>query len=179
MLHCRGVTVAHRSTAFASLNAGPELGAGQLEIRAREARDDACRGQADIRAIVAIANARYQLRHLLFTQASVGAGIACFSAGIAGRNALNVNRVVGGSIYRMRLEHLFDVAHKKSSDDTTQGSQPPSALRASKWFPTFCFLPPKRLPTETKLLRASRKSGIHHLQLLLPIVSWRETPAHN
>ena len=80
MLHFRGVTFAHRATAFASLDAGPELGAGQLEIRARKARNNAGRGEADVSAIVAIANACDQLRHVLFAQAGVGAGVACFSA---------------------------------------------------------------------------------------------------
>ena len=113
MLHFRSVAFAHRSADFARLDAGPQLRAGQFEIRPRETRDHARRGETDVRAIVIVADTFDEICHLLFPQAGIGAGIARFRAGVTGRDAFEHNSVIRRGIYRMRVEHLFDVAHKK------------------------------------------------------------------
>jgi hypothetical protein len=115
MLHFRAMAFADRAADLASLDTGAQLRASQFEVRARKTRNDACRGQANISAIIAIADALDYLRDLFFAEAGVGAGIAGFGAGIAGGNALDVNRVIRGRIHGMRVEHLFDVAHKRIS----------------------------------------------------------------
>jgi hypothetical protein len=129
MRHFRAMFFAERAAALAGLNAGPELRAGQLEVGPGKARDDAAGGEADIRAISAIANAIDQLGHVLLGQTRVGAGIACFRAGIAGGDALDVDGMIRGGIYRMRFEHLFDVAHKCSF-----GCFAPAKVIAPLWF---------------------------------------------
>jgi hypothetical protein len=113
VLHFFGVAFADCAADFARLNASPQLCASQFEIGTGEARDDARGRQADIGVIIAIANTRDQLRHVCFGEAGIGAGVAGFRAGIAGRDAFDVNCVIGRRIHRVRLEHLFDVAHEK------------------------------------------------------------------
>ncbi len=86
--------LAFGAAAFARLDAGAQLGSGQFEISAGEARDDTRRGQADIGAIVAIANALHHLRHLLLAQTRVGAGVARFRARITSGDVFDVGRVI-------------------------------------------------------------------------------------
>jgi hypothetical protein len=85
VLHFFGVAFADCAADFARLNASPQLCASQFEIGTGEARDDARGRQADIGVIIAIANTRDQLRHVCFGEAGIGAGVAGFRAGIAGR----------------------------------------------------------------------------------------------
>ena len=110
MFHVRAVLFASGPAAFTRLNARAHLSTGQLEVGAREARDDSSGGEADIRAIVAIANAIDHLRHIL-RQTGVRARIACLSAGIASRDAFDIHGMIRRGIYRMCFEHFFDVAH--------------------------------------------------------------------
>jgi len=116
MLHFRAMAFAHCAADLASLDTGTQLRASQLEVRASKTRNDACRGKAYISAIIAIADTLDHLRDLFFAEAGVGAGIACFGARIAGGNALDANRMIGRRIYGVRVEHSFNVAHKKISD---------------------------------------------------------------
>ena len=94
MLHLGAVFLAHRSTALAGLNTGAELGAGELEVGASEARNDARGGKADIGAVSAIPNALHHLGDVLLPKARVGAGVAGFGAGVTGRDAFNDGGVV-------------------------------------------------------------------------------------
>ena len=94
--------------------------AGQLKVGAGEARDDARCRQANIRAIVAIADAFDHLGHFLFAEAGVSAGVACFRARITGGDAFNRDRVIGGRIHGVCVEHLLDVTHAKNLRLTLQ-----------------------------------------------------------
>ena len=80
MRHFRSVLFAHRAADFAGLDAGPELRARQLKIRAGEARNDACRGKADVGTIVAIADALNHLRQIFLPETGIRAGVARFRA---------------------------------------------------------------------------------------------------
>jgi len=122
MLHFGAMAFAYRAADLASLDTGTQLRASQLEVRASKTRNDACRGKAYISAIIAIADTLDHLRDLFFAEAGVGAGIACFGARIAGGNALDANRMIGRRIYGVRVEHLFDVAHKRISHWRTTAS---------------------------------------------------------
>src|SRR3954447_17179480 len=59
-------------------------------------------------------DARHHLGYALFAETGVGAGVAGFSAGVTGRDALDGDGVVRGRIYRVAFEHLSDVAHGRS-----------------------------------------------------------------
>ena len=113
MLHFRGMAFAHRSADFTRLDAGPQLRAGKLEIRSRETRNHSRRGETDVRAIVVVTDTLDEIRHLLFAQAGISAGIARFRARVTGRDALDRNSVIRRRIHGMRIEHLFNVAHRK------------------------------------------------------------------
>ena len=94
MFHFGAVLFAHRPADLTGLNAGPELGAGKLEIGPGKARHDPSRGQADIRTIGAIADALDQFAHVFLAEAGIGAGVARFSAGITGGDAFNHGGVI-------------------------------------------------------------------------------------
>ena len=113
MLHLLAVFLTSLAADFAGLDAGSQLRAAQDLVRRSQARHQFRGGQANVRAIIAIADALDDLRHIFLTETGVRAGIARFRARIAGRDAFDVNRVVGGRIHGMRFEHLFDVAHRK------------------------------------------------------------------
>src|SRR5437868_1794463 len=76
MLQFCSVLCTHRAANFASLDAGSELRARKLEVGAGETGDDTRRGQAHVRAIIAIADALGHLRHIPFAEAGISAGIA-------------------------------------------------------------------------------------------------------
>ena len=94
MLHLRAVFLTRRAAAFACLDTCAELRASEFEVSAREPRHDACGGETDVGAIVAIANALNHLRHILFAETSIGACVAGFRAGIAGGNAFDDHCVI-------------------------------------------------------------------------------------
>ena len=94
MLHHLAVFRADRAAGFASLDASPQLRAGKLEVCAREARNDARRREANVRAIIAIADAIHHMRDILLPEARVGTGVARFRAGVAGGDALDIHRVI-------------------------------------------------------------------------------------
>ena len=66
MLHFRAMAFAHFTADLASLNTRAQLRAGQREVRASKTRDDASRREANISAIIAIANTLDQLGDLFF-----------------------------------------------------------------------------------------------------------------
>ena len=86
--------VANRAAAFARLHAGPQLRARELEIRASETRDDPPCRHANIRAIIAIANALHQLRDVLLAETSIRACVAGLRAGVTRRDAFHIDRVI-------------------------------------------------------------------------------------
>ena len=113
MFHPLAVFFADGAAAFAGLDAGAELRAGELEIGPGEAGDDARRRKADIGAIVAIANALHHLGDVLLAEAGISAGVARFRARITGGDAFDRRGVIRRWVYRVGLEHLFDVTHGK------------------------------------------------------------------
>ena len=94
MFHVLAVFLADCAAAFAGLNARAQLCAGELEIGAGEARDDTRSDKANVRTVIAIANALHQLGHVLLAETRIGAGVARLGAGIAGGDALDVNRMI-------------------------------------------------------------------------------------
>lgn len=110
MFHA-GMLLTRGAADFACLDAGAQLRSGEFEIGASKARDDAGGGEADIGAVIAIADALDHLRNFLFRERRIGTGVARFGAGVTCRDALDHSRVIGGRIHRVTIEHLFDVAH--------------------------------------------------------------------
>lgn len=115
MFHVRGVLFAFLRTNAARAGAGAELRADEFLVRGGEAGDDAGGGEADIRAVEIEANASALGGDIFLTEAGIGAGIARFGAGIAGGDAFTRRGVIRGGIEGMRLKHLLDVTHGKSS----------------------------------------------------------------
>jgi len=95
MLHPLAVLLAHFAAAFARFYAGAHLRPSDVEIGPRETRNDSCRREAHIRAIVAVADALHHLGDIVFAEAGIGAGIARLRTGIAGGDALQVYPVIG------------------------------------------------------------------------------------
>lgn len=87
------MSAAFRGARFARLNAGAKLRAGEFEVGAGEARNDARGREADVGAIVTIADALHLPGHVFLAQTSIGARIACFETGITSRDAFNRRRV--------------------------------------------------------------------------------------
>jgi hypothetical protein len=94
MFHVLSVFIADRAANLTSLDARSQLSAREFEISTGKARNDARCGEANIRAIIAIANTINQLRDLLLTETGVSAGVARFRARIAGGDAFNYLRVI-------------------------------------------------------------------------------------
>ena len=78
--HFFTVLFALRAAAVASLYAGAQLCACQLEVSPSEAGDDPRSGQTHVGAIVAIADTSDQVRNVLFGEAGIGARVARLSA---------------------------------------------------------------------------------------------------
>src|SRR4051812_15727923 len=106
MLHSLAVLLADFAAAFARFDAGAHLRPGDVEIGPGETRNDPCRSEAHIGAIVAVADALHHLGDILFPEAGIGTGIARLRARIAGGDALQGFAVIGGRVDWMRLEHL-------------------------------------------------------------------------
>jgi hypothetical protein len=89
MLHLLAVFLADFATAFANLDAGAKLCACDVEVRARESRNNARSCEANVRAIVAVADALHHLGDVLLAETRISAGITCFRAGVGRRNTFN------------------------------------------------------------------------------------------
>ena len=89
MLHLFAVLFADGGAALACFDARAQLRTRKLEISAGKSRDNTSRGEANIRTIIAIANALHHFADVRFAQAGIGAGVACFRAGIGRGDAFD------------------------------------------------------------------------------------------
>jgi hypothetical protein len=86
--------LAFGAATLARFNAGPELGASELEVGAGETRNDTPGREANIGAIDAMADARDLIGDILFAETSVRAGVARFRARVTRGDALDINGVI-------------------------------------------------------------------------------------
>ncbi len=105
-----GMALAFCRADAASFGAGHQLRLNQHRARLREARDDAGRGEAYVRAVKAGSDAADQVSHMSLAQACVGTRDASATALVAGRRARLDQRWVRRTL-RVSGEDCADAFH--------------------------------------------------------------------